>query len=85
MSQLDLFPQPSQAVSTVPTVDTVRARFDQMLGRLRAATSDLPFTDRELAYWQTVTPQMANWLPQDERDAVCTEFSLHISRLAKAA
>jgi hypothetical protein len=85
MSQLSLFPEPSQAASPVPTVDDVRARFEQMLGRLRAATSDLPFTDRELAYWETVTPQMANWLPQDEREAVCIEFSDHISRLSRAA
>ena len=56
-----------------------------MLGRLRAATSELPFTDRELAYWETVTPQMANWLPQDEREAVCTEFSSHVARLSHAA
>lgn len=41
----------------------------------------MPFTARELAYWQVVTPQMANWLPPDEREAVCTEFSDHMSRL----
>jgi hypothetical protein len=56
-----------------------------MLARLRSATSDLPFTARELAYWQVVTPQMANWLPRPEREAVCAEFSDHISRLGKAA
>ena len=85
MSQLDLFPQSSEAVSAIPSVDAVRARFEDLLARLRSATSDLPFTPRELAYWQVVTPQMANWLPQAEREAVCAEFSDHLSRLGKTA
>jgi len=85
MSQMDLFPQPTETVSPVPSVDAVRARFETMLARLRAATSDLPFTPRELAYWEVVTPQMANWLPVEEQQAVCAEFSEHISRLGKAA
>ena len=59
MAQLDLFPQPTQTVSAIPSVDAVRARLDAMLGRLRAARSDLLFTLRELAYWEVVTPQMS--------------------------
>lgn len=85
MSQLDLFPQSSEAASPVPSVDAVRARLEDMLARLRSAASDPPFTARELAYWQVVAPQMANWLPPDEREAVCAEFSDHMSRLGKAA
>ena len=85
LSQMDLFPQPAETGSPVPTADAVRARVETMLARLRAATSDLPFTPRELAYWEVVTPQMANWLPLDERQAVCAEFSGHIARLGKAA
>ena len=85
MSQLDLFPQASEAVSPVPSVDAVRARFEELLARLRAATLDLPLTERELAYWRVVTPQMANWLPAAEREAVCTEFADHVSRLGNAA
>lgn len=83
MSQLDLFPQSSQAVSPTPSVDTIRARIEAMLAPLRAATTDLPFTARELAYWEVVTPQMTNWLPADELAAVCAEFSGRVSRLAK--
>jgi hypothetical protein len=85
MSQLDLFPQSTQAVSPIPSADVVRARFEDMLARLRSATSDLPFNARELAYWRVVTPQMANWLPRAEREAICAEFSDHISRLSKAS
>ena len=85
MSQMDLFPQASAVESPVPSVDAVRARFETMLALLRAATNDLPFTQRELAYWEVVTPQMANWLPAEEREAVCLEFSDHVSRLRRAA
>jgi hypothetical protein len=85
MSQLDLFPQPAQTVSAIPSVDAVRARLDALLGRLRAAQSALPFTPRELAYWEVVTPQMANWLPEAERAEVCAEFSAHLARLSRAA
>ncbi len=82
---MDLFPQASTVEAPIPSVDTVRARFETMLAVLRAATNDLPFTQRELAYWEVVTPQMANWLPPGEREAVCLEFSGHVSRLRKAA
>lgn len=85
MSQMDLFPRAQPAESPIPSVDLVRARFETMLAALRAATKDLPFTERELAYWEVVTPQMANWLPPEEREAVCLEFSDHLSRLRKAA
>jgi hypothetical protein len=85
MSQMDLFPQASTVESPVPSVDAVRARFETMLAALRAATDDLPFTPRELAYWEVVTPQMANWLPPGEREAICVEFSDHLLRLRKAA
>ena len=85
MSQLDLFPESTEAASPIPSVDAVRARFEEMLARLRSAASDMPFTARELAYWRVVAPQMANWLPQAERDAVCAEFSDHVARLDQAA
>jgi hypothetical protein len=85
MAQLDLFPQLAQAVSATPSVDAVRARLDAMLDRLRAADSELPFTTRELAYWEVVTPQMSNWLPEAERADVCAEFSAHLARLCRAA
>ncbi len=85
MAQMDLFPKASAVESPSPSVDAVRARLETMLAALRAASNDLPFTPRELAYWEVVTPQMANWLPSEERDAVCLEFSDHVSRLRKAA
>jgi len=85
MSQMDLFPQASKVESSIPSVDEVRARFEVLLGALRAARENPPFTPRQLAYWEVVAPQMANWLPPEEREAVCLEFSEHLSRWRKAA
>ncbi len=35
--------------------------------------------------WQTVFPQMANWLPDDEAGQLCFEFAREIERLKAAA
>jgi len=85
MSQMDLFPQGATLESPVPSADAIRARFERLLAALRTATQESPFTPRELAYWEVVTPQMANWLPPEEREAICAEFSNQVSRLRKAA
>ena len=82
---MDLFPQASKVESPIPSVDSVRARFEAVLSALRAASTEVPLTPRELAYWEIVTPQMANWLPVEEREAVCAEFSDHVARLRKDA
>jgi hypothetical protein len=85
MSQMDLFPEASKAESPVPSVESVRARLEAVLSALRAASADSPLTPRELAYWEVVTPQMANWLPAEEREAICAEFFDHLSRLRRVA
>ena len=85
MSQMDLFPQAFTVEPPVPSIEMVRARLERVLQALRASTRELPFTERELAYWEVVTPQMSNWLPPEEREAICVEFSNHLSRLRKAA
>lgn len=35
--------------------------------------------------WQTVFPQMANWLPEDEANQLRSEFAQEIERLKPAA
>jgi hypothetical protein len=35
--------------------------------------------------WQTVFPQMANWLPPEEADQLRFEFAQEMQRLARAA
>jgi hypothetical protein len=83
MSQFELFAQPAVVEPTVPTVESIRARFEALLGPMRSAES-MPLTDRELAYWKVVAPQMANWLPEGERDAVRDEFAAQVARLSGA-
>jgi hypothetical protein len=80
MSQLELFTQPVVATPTTPSVELVRERLQKLLTSLRGAEV-MPLTARELAYWVVVTPQMSNWLPADERAAVCEEFDAHLARL----
>ncbi len=84
MAQFELFAQPVVAEPTVPTVESIRARLEAVLKPLRSA-SEMPLTPRELAYWKVVTPQMSRWLPDEEREAVCAEFSMHVARLEGGA
>lgn len=80
MSQLELFIQPVVAPPTTPSVESIRARLQGLLASLRDARV-MPLTARELAYWTVVTPQMSNWLPPEEKAAVCDEFDAHLARL----
>jgi len=84
MSKLELFIQPVVAEPTTPSVDSIRARLEALLARLRGAET-MPLTPRELAFWIVVTPQMSNWLPPEEKAAVCAEFEAHVSRLGSIA
>lgn len=84
MSQLELFIQPVVAEPTTPSVDSIRARLEALLASLRHADT-MPLTPRELAFWIVVTPQMSNWLPPQEKAAVCEEFNIHVARLQSIA
>jgi hypothetical protein len=83
MAQMDLFAAAVSAPSPVPTEESIRLRFETILVRLRQA-SEMPLTEREVAFWKVVTPQMSNWLPPVERQAVCAEFNEHLERLKAA-
>jgi hypothetical protein len=74
MTQMDLFAHPEAAPPTTPSVESVRARVATVLETLRDAAT-LPWTAREAARWKLVLPQMADWLPPEERDAARREFS----------
>lgn len=84
MSQFELFAAGSERPSTVPSVDTVRARLEGVLRTLRSA-DEMPLTSKQLTFWTTVVPQMSNWLPEEERSAVCAEFESHVARLSRRA
>jgi hypothetical protein len=74
MAQLELFTHVEPPVSTTPTAESVRARIDAVLETLSKATV-LPWTAKEAARWKLVLPQMADWLPPEERDTARREFA----------
>jgi hypothetical protein len=45
----------------------------------------MPWEPRKARMWQTVFPQMANWLPDDERDQLRFEFAQEMERLQQVA
>lgn len=84
MSQFEMFAPTVQPVSTVPNVEQVRARLESLMRTLRGADA-LPLTEKQLRFWQTVVPQMTNWLPPEEKAAICAEFDGHLARLSRRA
>lgn len=70
--------------SSVPDPETVRIRLNSLLEKARSAER-MPWSERDARMWQTVFPNMANWLPEDEADQLRFEFAQEMERLSKAA
>jgi len=69
-----------------PAVDhpaLARARLGAVLELMRTAKT-MPWSDRDARMWQTVFPQMANWLPEAEAEQLRLEFTREIERLKAA-
>ena len=75
--------QPPKPVLT-PDSETIRRRLDGLLTKVRNAPA-MPWSERDARMWQTVFPQMANWLPDEEADQLRFEFAREIERLKAAA
>lgn len=60
--------------------EAVRPRLNAVLDRLRDADT-MPLDARDEKYWRTVFPQMSNWLPEAEREALRAEFWREMERL----
>lgn len=84
MSQFEMFAPTAQPVSTTPSAEQVRGRLEGLMRTLRRADT-LPLTDKQLRFWRTVVPQMTNWLPAEEKAAICAEFEAHLVRLDRKA
>ena len=69
------------ATSFAPEVADIRAELQDILATIRAADGVLPWDVRTFRYHQTVFPQMARWLPDDERDQLCFEFQREADRI----
>ena len=64
-----------------PDRDEVRAELLEILAMAKAATDEAPWDERTFLYHKVVFPQMANWLPDDERDQLCFEFAREVERI----
>lgn len=77
----DRIPAPSQ--SFAPDPDKVRRRLAALLDQACQAKA-MPWSERDARMWQTVFPQMANWLPDAEANQMRLEFSREMDRLRAA-
>ena len=67
-----------------PDPEKIRKRLTALLETARAAQK-MPWSERDAHMWQTVFPNMANWLPEGEAEQLRLEFSAEIERLRLAA
>jgi hypothetical protein len=67
----------------VADTELVRRRLHALLATARAAAV-MPWPERDARMWQTVFPQMARWLPDDEASQLRFEFMQEIERLKAA-
>lgn len=81
MRQVDLFESfsPTPQISTKPDPQDIRKRLNRMLGEARQA-SEMPWDARTARRYQTIFPQMADWLPAEEADALRAAFRKEIGR-----
>jgi hypothetical protein len=84
MSQFELFTAPTPQALAQPDPGAVRTRVRMVLDAMRSAEI-MPLTDKELRYWRIVMPQTTQWLPDEERGALCAEFEAQVARLTQRA
>lgn len=69
---------------SLPDLQAIRVRLGRLLETLRASEI-MPLSDKDLRMWQTVVPNMARWLPDDEANTILTEFAHEMERLGANA
>ncbi|HEX3916263.1 MAG TPA: hypothetical protein VHW60_02915 [Caulobacteraceae bacterium] len=67
----------------VADTELVRRRLHALLETARLAAV-MPWPERDARMWQTVFPQMADWLPDDEATQLRFDFLQEIERLKAA-
>jgi hypothetical protein len=68
-----------------PDLAIVRGRLHGWLADVRSCEQGSPWPDRETGSNITIFRQMANWLPEEERDQLRFEFVQELERLKLAA
>ena len=79
--QTELFDGEVETPTYAPDVDKVRARLQKILAETRSADA-LPRGKASL--YQTIFPQMTQWLPEDEAAQLRFEFESEMERLKAA-
>jgi hypothetical protein len=64
-----------------PDREQVRQELLGILAEAKAATGECPWDERTFKYHKVVFPQMANWLPGDERDQLRFAFAQEVARI----
>ncbi len=64
-----------------PDRDEVRRELLEVLAEAKGAVDECPWDARTFDYHKVVFPQMANWLPDDERDQLRFEFAREVERI----
>lgn len=83
--QADLFAgQPVAAPSYLPDPAKVRAKLHSVLAKAKAAP-EREWSEKDRSFYETVFPQMTNWLPKDEATSLCAEFDAQLARLEALA
>jgi hypothetical protein len=67
----------------VADTELIRRRLHALLQTARTAAV-MPWPERDARMWQTVFPQMADWLPDEEANQLRFEFIQQIERLKAA-
>lgn len=68
----------------LPDPETIRLRLKSLLEKAKSAEK-MPWSDRDARMWQTVFPNMAKWLPEEEAAQLSFAFEREIERLKNAA
>lgn len=81
-AQLDLdLRNATPALSYEPDREEIRRELYEVLAEAKGAVDECPWDERTLKYHKIVFPQMANWLPEDERDQLRFEFAQAVERI----
>jgi len=80
-TQAELFDENAPPVLYRGDPDRVRARLHKILAEARAAQT-MPWDRNKVRLYQTIFPQMINWLPDDEAAQLLLEFEAELARLA---
>ena len=81
-AQLGLGLEDTRADPTRVDPAEVREELTAILALVQASRDTAPWDRRTHRFHQVVFPQMANWLPADEADALRRQFSLELERIA---